>query len=141
MAVVVAAGSRRWVCEGRLDAGWTIRGVFSGSVKRLVTMRSISTILYLTLIRAIALLHQHQRPIRSATVVGRELRYIEVTADDVRLANRLAHAVLGRSLDELPPGTRRLLGLIEAHVAQRAQEDGQPRERVCAKRWGGAIRS
>jgi DNA primase len=85
---------------------------------------------YLTLIRAIALLHQHQRPVKSATVGGRELRYIEATADDVRLANRLAHAVLGRSLDELPPGTRRLLALIEAHVAHQAQEQAQARERV-----------
>lgn len=48
----------------------------------------------------------------------------------MRLANRLAHAVLGRSLDELPPGTRRLLGLIEAHVAHQAQEEGEARERV-----------
>ncbi len=85
---------------------------------------------YLTLIRAIALLHQHQRQVQSATVGGRELRYIEATADDVRLANRLAHAVLGRSLDELPPGTRRLLALIEAHVAHQAQEQGEARERV-----------
>ncbi len=85
---------------------------------------------YLTLIRAIALLHQHQRPIRSAMVGGRELRYIEASADDVRLANRLAHAVLGRSLDELPPGTRRLLALIEAHVSHQAQEQAQARERV-----------
>jgi DNA primase len=85
---------------------------------------------YLTLIRAIALLHQHQRQVKTATVGGRALRYIEATADDVRLANRLAHAVLGRSLDELPPGTRRLLALIEAHVDQVAAEQGQPRERV-----------
>jgi DNA primase len=68
--------------------------------------------------------------VKSATVGGRELRYIEATADDVRLANRLAHAVLGRSLDELPPGTRRLLALIEAHVAHQAQEQGEARERV-----------
>jgi DNA primase len=85
---------------------------------------------YLTLIRAIALLHQHQRQVKTAAVGGRALRYIEATADDVRLANRLAHAVLGRSLDELPPGTRRLLALIEAHVNAIAAEQGQPRERV-----------
>jgi DNA primase len=91
---------------------------------------------YLTLIRAIALLHQHQRQVKTATVGSRELRYIEASADDVRLANRLAHAVLGRSLDELPPGTRRLLGLIEAHVAQQAQEQGQARERVRFTRRG-----
>jgi len=40
------------------------------------------------------------------------LRYVEVTLDDIALANRLAHEVLGRTLDELPPQTRRLLGLV-----------------------------
>ena len=39
---------------------------------------------YLTLIRAIALLHQHQRPRRTASVDGRQVAYIEVTAEDVR---------------------------------------------------------
>jgi len=61
---------------------------------------------YLTLIRAVTLLHQHQRPRRAATGPdGRQVGYIEVTVDDVALANRLAHEVLGRSLDELPPQT------------------------------------
>ena len=32
-------------------------------------------------------------------------------------ANRLAHEVLGRSLDELPPQTRRLLGLLDEMAA------------------------
>jgi DNA primase catalytic core len=86
---------------------------------------------YLTLIRAIALLHQHQRPQKTATTPsGEELPYIEVTRSDIVLANRLAHAVLGRSLDELPPGTRRLLGLIEAHVAARADAERVARDQV-----------
>src|SRR3970282_656971 len=72
---------------------------------------------YLTLIRAIALLHQHQRPVKTAHHDGRAVRYIEVTRDDIATANRLAHEVLGRSLDELPPQTRRLLTLIDEMVA------------------------
>ena len=36
-----------------------------------------------------------------------------MTLDDIATANRLAHEVLGRSLDELPPQTRRLLLLID----------------------------
>jgi hypothetical protein len=64
---------------------------------------------YLTLIRSIALLHQYQRPIKTTTVEGEARQYIEVTAEDITLANRLADAVLGRSIDELPPQTRRLL--------------------------------
>ena len=68
---------------------------------------------YLTLIRAIALLHQYQRPRKTATHRGKEVEYIEVTKDDIATANRLAHEVLGRALDELPPQTRRLLLLLD----------------------------
>ncbi|MDQ6838991.1 MAG: DNA primase, partial [Actinomycetota bacterium] len=75
---------------------------------------------YLTLIRAIALLHQHQRPRHRVTHDGRALTYIEVTIDDIALANRLAHEVLGRSLDELAPQTRRLLGHLDELVAKMA---------------------
>lgn len=72
---------------------------------------------YLTLIDAIALLHQHQREVKSTTRRGRTLEYVEVTLADIALASTLAHEVLGRSLDELPPQTRRLLMLIDEHVA------------------------
>ena len=77
---------------------------------------------YLALIRTIALLHQHQRPIRTAEHAGQSVEFIEVTLDDIAAANRLAHDVLGRCLDELPPQTRRLLELIERMVAQRSTE-------------------
>jgi DNA primase len=69
---------------------------------------------YLTLIDAIALLHQHQR---EAKDLPGSQRYIEVTLDDIALANQLAPEVLGRSLDELPPQTRRLLAHIREVVA------------------------
>jgi DNA primase catalytic core len=68
---------------------------------------------YLTLIDAIALLHQHQRKART---LPSGQPYIEVTLDDIALANQLAPEVLGRSLDELPPQTRRLLGCIRELV-------------------------
>jgi DNA primase len=71
---------------------------------------------YLTLIDVIALLHQHQRVLRTANHGGRTIRYVEATLDDIALANELAHEVLGRTLDELPPQTRRLLGLVIALV-------------------------
>lgn len=80
---------------------------------------------YLALIRSIALLHQHQRPIQERD----GLRYIDATLADIEAANRLAGEVLARSLDELPPQTRRLLGLIKEMVRQTcdgkklAQED------------------
>jgi DNA primase len=76
---------------------------------------------YLTLIRTIALLHQHQRPVQIVQHHGQTLPYIEVTRDDIALANRLAHEVLGRSLDELAPQTRRLLLLVDAMVTAACQ--------------------
>lgn len=85
---------------------------------------------YLTLIRAIALLHQHQRERKTVTHDGRVVSFIEVEPGDVALANRLAAEVLGRSLDELPPGTRRLLDALDAHVTQRATSDGVDRAMV-----------
>lgn len=77
---------------------------------------------YLALIRTIALLHQHQRPIRTAEHAGQAIEYIEATLDDIAAANRIAHDVLGRCLDELPPQTRRLLAVIERMVAARCAE-------------------
>jgi DNA primase catalytic core len=71
---------------------------------------------YLTLIRSVALLHQHQRPQKTVQHRGRMVEYIEVTVNDIAVANRLAHEVLGRSLDELPPQTRRLLLAIDTMV-------------------------
>jgi DNA primase catalytic core len=72
---------------------------------------------YLTLIDTIALLHQHQRPVKTTTRGDERIEYVEVTLDDIALANTIAHEVLGRSLDELPPQTRRLLRLIDRFVA------------------------
>ncbi|MCA1714781.1 MAG: DNA primase, partial [Gammaproteobacteria bacterium] len=75
---------------------------------------------YLALIEAIALLHQHQRKVGVTEVDGVRVEYVEVTRGDIALANRLAHAVLGRSLDELPPQTRRVLAALDAWVAAQA---------------------
>jgi DNA primase len=76
---------------------------------------------YLTLIDTIALLHQHQRVVRSAEQ-GQVIRYVQVTLEDIALANALAHEILGRTLDELPPQTRRLLGLLIEMVERSCAE-------------------
>ena len=76
---------------------------------------------YLSLIAAIALLHQHQRPARTVRHRGQELVYIEATREDIALANQVAHEVLGRTLDELPPQTRKLLTLVRAWVQEQCQ--------------------
>ncbi|MGH8222160.1 MAG: CHC2 zinc finger domain-containing protein [Woeseiaceae bacterium] len=77
---------------------------------------------YLSLIRAVALLHQHQRPTKTTTVDGEVVEYLEVTATDIASANRLARQVLGRALDELPPQTRRLLYAVDHFVRIKAEE-------------------
>jgi DNA primase catalytic core len=82
---------------------------------------------YLTLIDTIALLHQHQRqPVihQVKSGAGRASRSVEmlpVTLEDIESANRIAPEVLGRSLDELPPQTRRLLEHIKSHVRDTAR--------------------
>jgi len=82
---------------------------------------------YLTLIKSIALLHQYQRPTKSVMHRGRQLGYIEVTKEDIVLANRIAHDILGRTLDELPPQPRRLLVLLQSWVDARCTGLNLPR--------------
>jgi len=77
---------------------------------------------YLTLIRTLALLHQHQRPVKTVEHRGERVEYVEATLDDIALANKLAAAALGRSLDELPPQTRRLLRQLQVAVARECAE-------------------
>jgi len=65
------------------------------------------------------LLHQHQRALKEKD----GLHYIEVEAQDIKAANKIAHEVLGRSLDELSPQTRRLLILLREMVDERCQKE------------------
>lgn len=76
---------------------------------------------YLGLISAVTLLHQHQRPRRTATINGRTVAYVETTLGDIEVAHRLAHAVLGQSLDELAPQTRRLLDAVHGYATTEAK--------------------
>ena len=76
---------------------------------------------YLTLIDTIAFVHQHQREIKTAQRGEQHIDYIEVELTDIEQANRIAHDVLGRSLDELPPQTRRLLKLIDGYAASECE--------------------
>jgi len=78
---------------------------------------------YLTLINSITLLHQHQRKVKTINHNGENLSYIEVTKTDIATANKLAHEILGRSLDELPPQTRKLLNNIFSIVKKSCETE------------------
>jgi hypothetical protein len=58
--------------------------------------------------------------------------YIEVRLEDIEAANRIAHEVLGRSLDELPPQTRRLLDLLKELVQEKKSQQGEATGKVGA---------
>jgi len=74
---------------------------------------------YLNLIKAVAFLYQMQRDIRKGKrSTGENFDYIEVTRDDMKLANSLAHEILGHSLDELSRPSRMLLLEIEKMVQE-----------------------
>jgi DNA primase len=87
---------------------------------------------YLTLIRAIALLHQHQRPVKTE----RGVSYIETAREDIATADRLMKDLMRRSLDDLPPQTRRLLSLIEGLVAGREDFRFSRRDVRAHTGWG-----
>ena len=78
---------------------------------------------YLTLIRVIAFLHQYQREKKTIQKHGQEYQYIEVTLDDIEWANRLAHSVMGQSLDELTPQSRKLINAIYNMVLNVSQSE------------------
>jgi hypothetical protein len=82
---------------------------------------------YLTLIDAIALLHQHQRPVEVQDVDGRAVSFVRVAPDDIALANRLAGEILARSLDDLSPQARTLLRHAKALVRECFRTDGVER--------------
>ena len=85
---------------------------------------------YLSLIRAVALLHQHQRCRHRAIHQGIEVVYIQANAQDVALADRLAPVIVGDRVGELAPQTRRLLGLLQTVVDKDAAAAGCCREEV-----------
>lgn len=77
----------------------------------------------LSLIEAIALVHQHQRPLKKHEQIGsRVLEYIEATKEDIALAQQLIASIAGAATDELPPRTRELCALLARYVEGRMQE-------------------
>lgn len=83
---------------------------------------------YLSLIQAIAFLKQRQREILHDE--QGDFDYIEATLDDIAIANGIAHEVLGRSLDELAPQTRKLLLKLDDLVAELAKASRRKRDQI-----------
>jgi hypothetical protein len=77
---------------------------------------------YLNLILTITFLFQYQRPRQIMDYDGEKEEYILVTLDDIAKANEIAAEVLGRSLDELSPSSRKLLILIQNMSEQKAEK-------------------
>lgn len=75
---------------------------------------------YLNLILTITFLFQYQRPRQVMNYDGEKEEYILVTLNDIAKANEIAAEVLGRSLDELSPSSRKLLMLIKDMCEQKA---------------------
>jgi energy-coupling factor transporter ATP-binding protein EcfA2 len=73
----------------------------------------------LSVIAAITLLHQYQRPQATVEVAGTPVRYVEASADDVAVGAQLCQEVLLRAADELSPPARRLLSVMENQANQR----------------------
>jgi hypothetical protein len=85
---------------------------------------------YLCLIDTVTVLNQYQRPLKTLDLASGQVEYIEVTPADIAQANALAHEVLGRSLDELPPQTRKLLVLVRDFVGAQAKAQARPKAEV-----------
>ncbi len=75
---------------------------------------------YLSLIRAIAFLHQFSREVKQVMRAGKLTEYIEVTSRDIAIANTLTDSVLGTSIDELPQQSRKLLRELYHYVREQA---------------------
>jgi DNA primase len=76
---------------------------------------------YIGLMNTLALLFQYQRPIRTFTDdANREHRYVEVTREDIAIANRLMAQHLTRVLSDLSGTAQKLLLIIQEFVTEEA---------------------
>jgi DNA primase len=81
---------------------------------------------YLSLIKAITLLHQHQREVRQISELGEVKEYLQVTRRDIAAVNQIADWALGRSIDELAEPARRLLIALYDWTRTEAQSNQIP---------------
>ena len=72
----------------------------------------------------VAFLHQYQRPLKTLRLKHSSslLEYIEVTLEDIDLANKLAVKIFGVSLDDLPVQTRTFLEKLYSYVKEQCKK-------------------
>ncbi len=85
---------------------------------------------YLNLIKAVAFLRQMQKEVRTEQRSGTAVPFVLAGLDDIRLANRLAHEILGHSLDELSRPGQDLLMLLDELVEATAKRIGKANKTV-----------
>jgi DNA primase len=78
---------------------------------------------YQNLILAVSFLFQQQRKTALIEHGGKTVECVLVTLADVARANEIAGVILGRSLDELSPSSRKLLMLIREMSEKASRED------------------
>jgi len=76
---------------------------------------------YLTLLKSMALLHQHQRPVKRASKEEISIEYVEITREDLERVNRIAGKALARGLDELTASGRGLFEEIRSIVLRKSE--------------------
>ena len=77
---------------------------------------------YLSLIEAIAFLHQYQREIKIFSHNGKDYEYIEVMPEDIIEANKLITDILGTSVNELSKPSKELIKLIKQMVDEKCKD-------------------
>ena len=87
---------------------------------------------YLNLIKAIAFLRQMRKEVFYEQRNGSAVPYVNADLEDIALANRLAHAILGHSLDELSRPGGDLLRQLEELAKERlkTQQKENPESRM-----------
>jgi len=78
---------------------------------------------YLSLIRTIAFLHQHQREHKAINRNGMQTEYIEATLQDIEQANTLMTQAIGTTIGDLSRPSRELLGFIREMVDKKCKEE------------------
>ncbi len=77
---------------------------------------------YLNLIKTVAFLRQMVKEVKYENKNGNSIPFIEVDIVDIEITNKLAHEVLGRSLDELSQPSRDLLIQLDDMIEHKIKD-------------------